>query len=152
MKKSYIGTIPNPHIRDFQRKKLYYAEALCTFWNEIEPISKYRVKKLVKDISSWANITPPTISYATTIKNGRVAFATKADLVLPFPLSRSIPFICHEMSHVINYQIGPADHHGPNFASAYLEVVHTFMGQTEYEELLNSFNQLKVKHKEVIHI
>ena len=152
MKQSYIGDIPNPHIRDFQRKKLYHAEALCSFWNELETISKYKVKKLVRDISEWADVAPPKVSYATPIKNGRGAFATKSDLVLPFPLSRSIPFICHEMSHVINYQRGPADHHGPYFASAYLEVVHTFIGKTEYSDLRDSFNHLRVKYKEVIHI
>ena len=56
------------------------------------------------------------------------------------------------MSHVINYQIGPADHHGPNFASAYMEVVKTFIGQKECIELEQAFKKFGVKYKEVIPI
>tara|TARA_Y100000310_G_scaffold249252_2_gene255291 strand:+ start:2078 stop:2533 length:456 start_codon:yes stop_codon:yes gene_type:complete len=150
--KSYLGDIPNPTLRDFQRKKLYQAERTCGFWNNLQTLSSRRVKALVKDIGSWANIDLPKISYASH-KNARtVAYATAVDLVLPFPLAKSVPFICHEMSHVINYQRGPADHHGPNFASAYLEVVNEFVGQKGYEELKESFRRYKVKCGEVIHI
>lgn len=146
MRKSYLGEIPNPEVRDFQRKKLYYAEALCSFWNEPPVLSRPKVKTLVTDITEWADIHVPSISYDAS-KNGRVAYATASSLVLPFPLSKSVPFICHEMSHVINYQRGPADHHGPNFATAYLEVVNTFIGKEEYEELKTSFDNFKVKYR-----
>jgi hypothetical protein len=54
------------------------------------------------------------------------------------------------MSHVINYQLGPADHHGPNFAKVYLEVVHEFIGEEEYQELKNQFDLLGVRYEEVV--
>jgi hypothetical protein len=152
MKKSYLGDIPNPTLRDFQRKKLYDSEGSCSFWNEIQILSSTKVKCLVQKISLWANIDTPKISYPS-YKNGRyIAYATASDLVLPFPIAKSVTFICHEMSHVINYQLGPADHHGPNFAKAYLEVVNRFIGTKEYGELKESFIKHKVKYKEVIHI
>ena len=144
---SYLGNIPNPTLRDFQRKKLYQAEDSCSFWNNLEILSVYKVRHLVHSIASWAMIKPPRILY-TTQKNGwSFIYATASELVLPFPLAKSIPFICHEMSHVINYQRGPADHHGPNFATAYLEVVKTFMGHMEYDELKDSFDNSKVKYQ-----
>ena len=152
MGKSYIGDIPNPTLKDFQRKRLYQAEVSCNFWNGLQVLPTPKVKQLVKEIVDWANIAPPKIFY-TTQKNARyAAYATASELVLPFPLAKSVPFICHEMSHVINYQRGPADHHGPNFATAYLEVVWKFIGNDEYEELKESFKKYKVKCKEVIHI
>ena len=152
MGRSYIGDIPNPSLRDFQRKRLYKAEGSCNFWKDLKVLSMSKVKDLVKEIGLWADITPPTIVH-TTRKNARyLAYATASEIVLPFPLSKSIPFICHEMSHVINYQRGPADHHGPNFATAYLEVVRQFIGHTEYGELKESFKSFKVKSKEVIPI
>ena len=150
MAKTYLGEIPNPTLRDFQRQKLYHAETSCTFWNGLTILSTSKVKNLVQDISLWADIALPKLSLQG-IKNGRdVAYATASNLVLPFPLAKSVPFICHEMSHVINYQRGPADHHGPNFATAYLEVVKTFIGENEYRELRESFDHKKVKYKEVI--
>ena len=147
MGRAYIGEIPNPTLRDFQRKRLYTAEIVCSFWRGLQVITIPNVKQLVKEISRWANIDSPKICY-TSHKNARqIAYATASELVLPFPLAKSIPFICHEMSHVINYQRGPADHHGPNFATAYLEVVKTFMGHAEYEELKESFTEHNVKWK-----
>ena len=142
--KSYVGEIPNVHVRDFQRKKLYQAEALTSFWNNIEILTRPKVKQLVTEITDWAGITSPKLSYSTRT-NGRLAYATASSVVLPFPLAKSVPFICHEMSHVINYQRGPADHHGPYFAAAYLEVVHTFIGQEQFNELLEAFDYAKVK-------
>jgi len=143
---SYIGDIPNPSLRDFQRQRLYNAEIDCTFWNNLEILPRPAVKDLVYNIAEWAEVSPPTISYPSLYKNGGIAYATATSLVLPFPLSKSKPFICHEMAHVINYQRGPADHHGPNFASAYLEVVNTFIGKPEYKELRKSFDKQKVKY------
>ena len=92
--KNYIGDIPNTHIRDFQRKKLYQAEEDCLY-----------------------------------------------------PTSKSLPYICHEMSHVINYNDpDKADHHGANFAGTYLQVVKEFIGEEDYQELLNAFKHRKVKY------
>ena len=149
MGRSYIGDIPNPTLRDFQRKRLYDAELACTFWDRLEILTRKQVTQLVNTISVWANIDCPTISYPPLYKNGGAAYATASNLVLPFSLSKSVPFICHEMAHVINYQRGPADHHGPYFATAYLEVVKTFIGNEDYWELRKSFDKQKVKYKEV---
>ena len=146
MGRSYVGNIPNPTLRDFQRKRLYEAEGSCSFWNELQVLPLYEVKHLIKEIVCWAHIDIPKI-ISTTQKNAKYfAYATASEVSLPFPLSKSVPFICHEMAHVINYQRGPADHHGPNFATAYLEVVNTFIGKIEYKELRSSFDKLKVKY------
>ena len=152
MGRSYIGDIPNPLVKDFQRKRLYNAELDCDFWDSLEILTRKQVSSLVKAISEWANIKCPTVLYPPLYKNGGAAYATASNLVLPFPLSKSVPFICHEMAHVINYQRGPADHHGPNFATAYLEVVNECIGHAEYEELKESFMNNKVKFKEVLRL
>ena len=54
--KTYLGKIPNSHVRDFQRKKVYSAEATCKFWSEVEILSLEEVKKLITDIAIWASI------------------------------------------------------------------------------------------------
>lgn len=146
MGSTYIGDIPNPHVRDFQRKKLYEAEMITSFWSSFKILSRPEVKQLVKKISDWSGIESPTVAYETSIKNGRIAFATMSSLVLPFPLARSTPYICHEMSHVINYQKGPTDHHGPNYAGVYLNVIEEFIGTEAKQELQQSFNDSKVKY------
>ena len=149
--KSYIGDIPNTHIRDYQRKRLYKAEENCTFWNTLDILSLDEIDKLITLISEVFNIYPPKLEVGDKL-DIQTAYATKDLIVLPFPITKSLPFICHEMSHVINYQIGPADHHGPNFASAYMEVVKTFIGQKECIELEQAFKKFGGKYKEVIPI
>ena len=149
MARAYLGTIPNPHVRDSQRKRVYEAEERCTFWSSFDILPFSKVESLVTSISQFFNIKSPSIDigdpdYFST------AYATASTIVLPFPLTKSVPFICHEMSHVINYQLGPADHHGPNFAKAYLEVIKQFMGEQEYRELKDAFTTFNVKYKEVI--
>jgi len=146
MGSAYIGDIPNPHVRDFQRKKLYEAEVFTSFWSSFKILSRPKVKHFVKEISDWAGIETPKVTYETSIKNGRVAFATMSSLVLPFPLARSIPYICHEMSHIVNYQRGPTDHHGPNYAKVNLEVVKEFISEDAKQELQTSFDEHKVKY------
>ena len=148
MAKSYIGDIPNPHVRDFQRRKLYRAEELCSFWNKLKILSLPKVKHLVQNITDWADVELPDVTYFR-YKKGRQTYATATSLVLAFPIAKSAPFICHEMAHVINYQRGPADHHGPNFAKAYLEVVRQFMGTAEFKDLKYMFDTFGVKYKEV---
>ena len=75
------------------------------------------------------------------------AYATPTEIVLPFPICLSVPYICHEMSHVINYNDpDKADHHGANFAGTYLQVVKEFIGEEDYQELLNAFKHRKVKY------
>ena len=142
--KSYIGNIPNTHIRDYQRKKLYKAEEECSFWNSLDILPFNQIELLIESISEEVDIKTPALDIGDL--KTPTAYATQDTIVLPFPIAKSLPFICHEMAHVINYQIGPADHHGPNFANAYLEVVKTFMGQTEYIELEESFKKFNVKY------
>ena len=142
---NYIGIIPNPEVRDFQRKKLYDAEDLCTFWNHLNILSLEEINLLIKNIAAHFVIKPPmliTEGHGSSL----VAYATATELVLPFPIAKSLPFICHEMSHVINYQHGPADHHGPNFATTYLLAVKNFMGLKAYSELLYNFADKKIKY------
>ena len=59
--KSYIGNIPNTHIRDFQRKRLYQAEEQCSFWNNISILSSPEVISLIQNISKSFNIKTPVI-------------------------------------------------------------------------------------------
>jgi len=140
---SYIGNIPNAHIRDHQRKRLYEAEEECSFWNNITVLSINNIKHLVGSISEWAEIKPPTI-----ILEGHIyVYATQDAIVLPYTGTQTLPFICHEMSHVINYNSTDADHHGRNFASTYLKVVRQFIGLKSYRELLASFRKHKVKYR-----
>ena len=99
MRKSYIGNIPNPHVRDFQRKKVYQAEEQCSFWNIASVLDIHQIEMLVKLISEWAEVPRPEI-----IEDGhQMVFATQDSIVLPYPASKTLPYILHEMSHVINY-------------------------------------------------
>ena len=125
MGKSYIGNIPNTHVRDFQRKRLYQAEESCPFWKPLrfKFLSTKETKTLIKGISNWAEIPIPTL-----------------------PISRTAPYIAHEMAHVVNYNTSGADHHGPNFTTIYLQVVEKFLGVEAKQELQESFNQNKVRY------
>ena len=146
MRYSYLGDIPNVHVRDYQRKKVYDAEEQCLFWKDgiVELLSLSEMKQLVSDISHWASITPPEIQIQHT--SIPTAYATADAVVLPFDKAHSKPFICHEMAHVINYQNGPADHHGPNFTGTYLSVVKNFIGRNASTELCKSFKLKRVKY------
>ena len=146
---THIGEIPNLHVRDFQRKRVYNAELECAFWDNISILPIEEIEQLITDISVWAGIERPDFSVQGH-EDMPVAYATPTEIVLPFPITQSKPFICHEMSHVINYQLGPADHHGPNFAKVYLEVVHEFIGEEEYTDLKLQFDLLGVRYEEVI--
>ena len=141
---NYIGDIPNPNVRDFQRKRVYDAEEACSFWNTLKTLPLKEVEELVENISrSFIIKTPVLITEGHAIPT---AYATPKEIVLPFPICLSLPFICHEIAHVINYQHGPADHHGPHFATVYLQVVKKFMGQKAYSELLYNFADKKIKY------
>ena len=140
---SYIGNIPNAHIRDHQRKRLYESEEECSFWNDITVLSINNIKHLVGSISAWAEIKTPTI----ILEGHTYVYATQDTIVLPYTRAQTLPFICHEMSHVINYNSIDADHHGRNFASTYLKVVRQFIGLTSYRELLGSFRKHRVKYR-----
>ena len=143
MIKNYIGDIPNTHIRDFQRKKLYQAEEDCLFWNNVHILPNDKVIDLIRTISKFFNIKTPII--ATT--GHELVYATQDLISIPYPTSKSLPYICHEMSHVINYNDpDKADHHGANFAGTYLQVVKEFIGEEDYQELLNAFKHRKVKY------
>ena len=146
---THIGDIPNLHVRDFQRKRVYDSELECSFWDNVFILPIEEIEQLITNISVWAGIERPDLSVQGH-EDMPVAYATPTEIVLPFPITQSKPFICHEMSHVINYQLGPADHDGPNFAKVYLEVVHEFIGEEEYQELKNQFDLLGVRYEEVV--
>ena len=146
---THIGDIPNLHVRDFQRKRVYDSELECSFWDNVSILPLDEIEQLIQDISIWADIEKPQLSVQGH-EDMLAAYATPTEIVLPFPVTQSQPFICHEMSHVINYQLGPADHHGPNFAKTYLEVVRNFIGKEAYDELKTAFDHLRVRYKEVI--
>tara|TARA_Y100001951_G_scaffold68041_1_gene54951 strand:+ start:762 stop:1253 length:492 start_codon:yes stop_codon:yes gene_type:complete len=160
--KSYMGRIPNRHVRDFQRNTLYDAESKCSFWNNFSILPIDDVHTLINDISKTFGIKKPIVKLSSCdfsqvavndillVSGTEPIYATQSKIVLPFPIAQSRPVICHEMSHVINYQLGPADHHGPNFAKVYLEVVHEFIGEEEYKELKHQFDLLGVRYEEVV--
>ena len=105
-----------------------------------------KVKDLVKRISLWAEIFVPKV-----ITKGHadltIAYATPTTIVLPFPFAKSLPYICHEMAHVINYQsVIYADHHGKNFASVYLQIVREFASPRNYLELKKAFDKMQVEY------
>jgi hypothetical protein len=149
MGKSYIGNIPNTHVRDFQRKRLYQAEESCPFWKPLrfKFLSTKETKTLIKGISNWAEIPIPTLLNNKGKLNMRQSIYATADVIsLPFPISRTAPYIAHEMAHVVNYNTSGADHHGPNFTTIYLQVVEKFLGVEAKQELQESFNQNKVRY------
>ena len=152
---TYIGSIPNTHIRDYQRKKVYDAEEQCMFWHTNPEISQIDAEKLIHSISTWADIKQPILytgnkrTIPTTIRRRLakyIAYATPTYVAIPSNVIKRTPFICHEMSHVINYQKGPADHHGPNFTKTYLQLVEKFIGEKEKQELQQSFDRKKVNY------
>jgi len=154
MARAYLGTIPNPHVRDSQRKRVYEAEERCMFWYTDNKISQTETENLIGDISTWADINTPTL-YTDSINTPhgikqrlakQMSYATPMYVALSNNAVGSIPYLCHEMAHVINYQKGPADHHGPNFAAIYLKLVELFIGQKERKELQHSFDKTKVKY------
>ena len=142
MGKSYIGDIPNTHIRDFQRKRLYQAEERCGFWNTVDVLSYKEVKALINRISIWADIKSPQI-----LDEGHtLVYATQNTISLPYPVTKTLPYILHEMSHVINYNSTNADHHGKHFTTTYLQVVKEFIGLPAKEELEQSFKKEMVQY------
>ena len=141
--------IPNYEVRDFQRARVYTAEANCSFWKEPFSLEPQEVLEIVKAISSWADIHEPRFFSKRPLQMEKqapanVAFAAP-DLVCLPSFACSKPFICHEMAHVISYQKGPNDHHGPNFVKVYLDLIYSFMGQAESDELRSELSKTKVK-------
>ena len=53
MQKSWMGDIPNTHVRDYQRKKVYDAEDSCMFWGDTQV--------LTYAAASYTDLTLPTI-------------------------------------------------------------------------------------------
>lgn len=152
MTKSYIGIIPNVHVRDFQRKRLYKAEESCPFWKPLKFkfLSTKETKKLIKGISNWAEIPVPTLINNRGKLNMRQSIYATSDIIsLPFPISRTAPYIAHEMAHVVNYNSPNADHHGRHYATTYLGIVRTFIGEPEFQELCDSFEKSSVKYERI---
>ncbi len=142
MQKSWMGDIPNTHLRDYQRKRVYDAEDSCMFWGNTEILTREQVEILIQKISEWAEITPPMI-----VEDGHeITYATKDKISFTYPTLKTLPYICHEMSHVINYNGSNADHHGKHFAGTYLEVVKEFIGSNAHNDLIKAFRRHKVKH------
>jgi len=154
---TYLGSIPNAHIRDYQRKRVYDAEEQCMFWYNNPEISQTKAEQLINSISTWAEIKQPILytgnkrTIPSSIRKRlakHIAYATPTYIALPSNVVTKIPFICHEMSHVINYQKGPADHHGPNFTKTYLQLVEKFISEKAKQELQKSFDNKKVNYKD----
>ena len=144
--KSWMGDIPNTHIRDYQRKRVYKAEVSCMFWAHIQIMTREQVEDIVYKISQWAEIKTPEI----TEDGHEITYATKDKISFTYPALKTLPYICHEMSHVINYNGTDADHHGENFAGMYLEVVKHFIGDQAYKDLKHSFTVHGVKYKYIL--
>ena len=137
-----MGDIPNTHVRDYQRKRLYNAEDSCMFWGNIDILTREQVEDTIDKLSQWAEIPTPQL-----IEDGHtLVYATKDTISLPFPVTKTLPYIVHEMSHVINYNGSNADHHGKHFAGTYLEAVEEFIGSKAYTELKKAFRRYKVSH------
>ena len=146
LSEEHIGDIPNLHLSDDQARLVYEAEEQCGFWNDLTVLSLAEVKDLVKRISVWAGVfVPKVITEGHT--DSTIAYATSTSIVLPFPFAKSLPYICHEMAHVINYQsVIYADHHGKNFTSVYLQIVRAFASPRNYLELKKAFDKTKVQY------
>ena len=90
MVRTHIGNIPNLHVRDFQRKRVYDAELNCIFWDNISILPIEEIETLITDISLWANIAKPMLSVQGH-EDMQVAYATPDEIVLPFPVTQSKP-------------------------------------------------------------
>ena len=142
MQKSWMGDIPNTHVRDYQRKRLYDAEDSFMFLGNVEILTREQVEDTIHRISQWAEITPPKL-----IEDGHtLAYATADTISLPFPITKTLPYIVHEMSHVINYNGSNAAHHGKHFAGTYLEVVREFIVSVAHNDLAKAFRRYKVRY------
>ena len=141
--------IPNYTVRDFQRTQVYSAEERCSFWKEPHWLDPQEVIQTVQAISNWADISEPRSFLKKSSEMGvpvpsAIAFATPDIIFLPaFAWNQS--YVCHEMAHVISYQKGPNDHHGPNFVKTYLNIVNFFIGPTECDELLTELSKNQVQ-------
>jgi len=146
--RSYLGDIPNAHVRDFQRQRVYNAEEQCNFWQDglrNPPLGGDEVEALVAKIALWASIKQPNILYEAPSKIP-IAYATHDSVVLPFDRASSLPYICHEMAHCINYNSDNADHHGRHFSLTYLNLVKQFISRTASVELRKAFRNNRVKY------
>ena len=141
-----MGDIPNTHIRDYQRKRVYKAEDSCMFWGDTQIMTREQVEDIVYKISQWEEIKHHEI----TEDGHEITYATKDKISFTYPALKTLPYICHEMSHVINYNGTDADHHGENFAGMYLEVVKHFIGNQAYKDLKHSFTVHGVKYKYIL--
>ena len=142
MAKSWAGDIPNTHVRDYQRKKVYDAEDKCNFWDSPKTMAEHQFRGLINRIADWGKIQIPKI-----ITQGHdLSYATPTEIVLPYPNTKNKPTICHEMAHVINYNTLNADHHGKYFCGTYLLIVKEFIGKDAHIELLKAFTQFSVDY------
>jgi len=116
------------------------------FWGDTQIMTREQVEDIVYKISQWAEIKPPEI----TEDGHEITYATKDKISFTYPALKTLPYICHEMSHVINYNGTDADHHGENFAGMYLEVVKHFIGNQAYKDLKHSFTVHGVKYKYIL--
>ena len=146
--KTWLGDIHNTHIRDFQRKKVYDAEDLCKFWENPGRLPIYSFRGKISQIADWAKVPVPTI-----LEEGHdYVYATPTQIELPYPISKTMPFICHEMAHVINYNTKNADHHGKYFATVYLAIVKDFISEEAYKDLASNFRAKNVQHLTTVDI
>ena len=141
MQKNWIGNIPNANLKDYQRGRLYSAEEAC-LWGELEILSPKQVEDIIYKISQWAEINPPKL----ILEGNSIAYATADTICLPITITRTMLFVAHEMSHVINYKGKNADHHGKYFAGTYLDLVKEFVAENTYYNLKKTFDFYKVKY------
>ncbi|MAU24146.1 MAG: hypothetical protein CL706_01890 [Chloroflexi bacterium] len=111
-------------------------------WGELEILSPKQVEDIIYKISQWAEINPPKL----ILEGNSIAYATADTICLPIPITRTMLFVAHEMSHVINYNGKNADHHGKYFAGTYLDVVKEFVAENTYYNLKKTFDFYKVKY------
>ena len=132
-----MGDIPNTHIRDYQRKRVYKAEDSCLFWGDTQIMTREQVEDVVYKISQWAEIKPPKI----TEDGHEITYATKDKISFTYPALKTLPYICHEMSHVIlyNWKHVKNDYHGPNFCYIYLELIAWVLGRDTRNKLRKLF-------------
>ena len=55
-----MGDIPNTHIRDYQRKRVYKAEDSCMFWGDTQIMTREQVEDIVS-LVAYAKVCPSSI-------------------------------------------------------------------------------------------
>jgi putative metallohydrolase (TIGR04338 family) len=135
--------------RDFQRKKVYVSEKVLT------PVSrKFKTVKEMQDYIDSCILHPDLkdLDLVIEVRDGRgrrsacwKGLGAKGKGIISMPVfCRNDAVLLHELAHCVNgidketcdYSV-----HGKEFCAVFLKLVQLFMGELDYNTLVNSFKE-----------